>query len=65
MFIKLTDKRTGNPVFVNENAISFVYARRSQDGDITVLGMIGCENTILKVKESVEEVMKQLGVMPI
>ena len=65
MFIKLTDHKNGKPIYVNSEYVGLVYYRRSQDGDLTVVELVGLGTAIIKVKETVEEVMKQLGVMPI
>ena len=60
MFIKLTDRKNNKPVYVNHKYIGLVYSRRSQDGDITVIELVGLGTTIIKVSENVEDVMMVL-----
>ena len=61
MFIKLTDHKNNKPIYVNKAYVSLVYTRRSQDGDLTVVELAGLGTAIVKVDESVEEVMELLG----
>ena len=60
MFIKLTDHKNGKPLYVNTSYVGLVYTRRSQDGDITVVELVGLGTAIVKVNESVEEVVMAL-----
>lgn len=60
MFIKLTDHKNSRPIYVNSAYVGLVYIRRSQDGDITVVELVGLGTAIIKVKESVEEVVMAL-----
>ena len=61
MFIKLTEYKNGKAIYVNSEYVSKVYCRRSQYGDITVVELVaGIESAIIKVKESVEEVVMAL-----
>lgn len=60
MFIKLTDRKNNKPVYVNHKYIGLVYSRRSQDGDITVIELVGLGTTIIKVNESADDVVMML-----
>lgn len=57
MFIKLTDHKNGKPIYVNKAYVSLVYTRRSENGEVTVVELAGLGTAIIKVNESVEEVM--------
>ena len=61
MFIKLTDHKNNKPIYVNKAYVSLVYTRRSENGEVTVVELAGLGTAIIKVNESVEEVMELLG----
>lgn len=54
MFIKLTEVRTGKPVYINSEYIGLVRPARSENGEITVVELVGLGTTIVKVTESAE-----------
>ena len=57
MFIKLTEVRTGKPVYINSEYIGLVRPARSENGEITVVELVGLGTTIVKVTESVEGII--------
>jgi hypothetical protein len=57
MFIKLTESRTGKPVYINSGYIGMVKTARSEDGEISVIELVGLGTTIVKVTESAEDIV--------
>lgn len=58
MYIKLTDHKNNKPIYVNATYVGLVYTRRSQDGDITIVELAGLGTAIVKVRESVDDVIR-------
>ena len=57
MFIKLTEVRTGKPVYINSEYIGMVKSARSENGEISVIELVGLGTTIVKVTESAEDII--------
>jgi len=63
--IKLTSKTTGEPIYINVDAIGHFYSYRDKDTDelITVVGVTTHNNGGFKVRDTVEQIKKKLDSM--
>ena len=56
MFIKLTGDKNGKPVYINPDYIGLVY-EKIYDQRVTIVELVGLGTCIVKVRESVDEVI--------
>ena len=61
MFVTLTDSRTGKPVYINSEYIGLIRPARSENGEITVVELVGLGTTIVKVLETTEKVIELMS----